>query len=108
MEMNPYFNPFGVLSNLGPSQMPRYTATGRYIPSYGGFSQHPGTRSWDGWCRQNMVRGIPTYPEAKAYSELEMTGMRQQLEGDGLGGAFAWSMSMMTPAEWEAELRRYS
>jgi hypothetical protein len=63
IEMNPYFNPFAVLSNLGPGQMPRYT---------------------------------------------QIAGMRQQLEGDGLGEAFAWSMSMMTPAEWEAELRRYS
>jgi len=90
-----HFNPYGVLHSMGPNQAPSYTPIGRY------------NGRWDRHYPERGIRSISDYPRPRAYSEWQLAGMRQQLEGDGLSGAFAWYDSMMSPAEREADWRRY-
>jgi hypothetical protein len=92
---------------MGPNQTPVYTLTGVYRADLGRVCYQIPNRSWDGFISHNGLREHPSYPEAQAYSRQEMAGMEQQLEADDLATAFQWRMSMVTPAQWEAELRRY-
>ena len=103
--MDRYYNPYGVISNIGAGQTPLYTATGEYSPRYGHVCQHMGTLSRD--YHQRVVAN-PNWPQSTPYSNQQMANMQEQLQYDGDHGAYAWRMSMMNDAEMRREISRYS
>ena len=103
--MDGRYNPYGVLSNMGPGQTPLYTASGRYSNRWGRVVQHHGNT---GWNYNRTVLEDPNWPAAQPYSDRQMAQMQAQLEYDGDREAFAWQTSMMSQAEMMRELSRFS
>ena len=103
--MNPDYNPYGVLSNLGPGQTPRYIDIGQYSNRYGRICQHNGRLSYS---QASQMVENPHYPEPRAYRNRQMANMQDQMLYDGDGGAYAWRLSMMNDAEMRREISRYS
>jgi hypothetical protein len=103
--MDPRYNPYGVLSNMGPGQSPLYTATGQYLARWGRVIQHNGNSSND---YNSTVIEDRNLPAAQPYSDRQMAAMRAQMEYRGDHNAFAWRLNMMDDAQMMEELSRYS
>lgn len=103
--MNSNHNPFGVLSNMGPGETPRYAPIGIYSYRYGHFIQPGGA---PGYRYNDRVIVDPRWPSPRAYSGGAMDDMRGQLQYGGDENAFAWHMSMMSDAEQMREWSRYA
>lgn len=103
--MNPRYDPYGVISNIGPGQTPLNTASGRYSNRWERIVQHYGPT---GWNYNRTVLENPNWPVAQPYSDRQMAQMQAQLEYDGDREAFAWQTSMMSQAEMMRELSRFS